>query len=434
MTAADEPQPATESSAASSTGTVPAATDPPPTAPAVSEPAPPEPSPRLIGATDLLVDGIRPLPDVGFLGPHEAGRYHSYRLGTEIVFDVPERFDIGLHRAGSIAWDLGLDQVLFIARWNSNDALTPDEWVDELLSSDWEVSESASPDIAGYGARRFDVTATGQRQSIRGIVADGALGFGDGLPRRIWIIDQDDAQPIVIGTGISSDAWAEVVDDVVSSIELGPTVADPRVGRAPIEYGAVVWLADAGDRSRTLLFGDAVVEFATDTSGLAGGQALSIDVPGEFTSTIAPRVEIGAVGRLVLPSPEDPDAESSERAGGEPADSAAFLDYLASLADQGVISPLRSVETSATLLGEPTSAVEFDVPGGAEVYPAVSAPDGWSALTLYTLRPARTYRLWTTDVDDQVAVVYADADVGNTTDLDQAANHAEKIMDAFRRA
>jgi hypothetical protein len=433
-----EPQPETESTdapaATQPTTTAPTSTEPATTVPPTTEPAAREATAPLVGTTDLLVDGVTPFPDQDFLGPREPDRYHSYRLGTEIVFDVPEQFNLGQHRAGSIAWDLDLDRILFISRWGENEALDPDEWINELIDSDWEVTDTDWPDISGYAVRHLDVTPTTQRESIGGTLADGALGFGDGLTRRIWIIEQDDGQPVVIGTGISSDAWAEFVEDVVSSIELGPTIDDPRVGRAPLEYGSVFWSADAAASYRTLLFDDAVVTFPNATSGLAGGQALSIDVPGGFTGTSAPRVEIGAVGELVLTPPDDPTAEASERAGGEPADAAAFREHLASLADQGLISELRRVDTTATLLGQPTTALEFDVPGGAEVYPAVSAPDGWSGLTLYTFVPALTYRVWTADIGDQVAIVLAAADVANPTDLDQASNHAELVMAAFRPA
>jgi len=87
-------------------------------------------------------------------------------------------------------------------------------------------------------------------------VANGALSFGDGLPRRVWVIDQDDPQPLVLGTGISSDEWSDVVDGVVASLEIGPTLDDPRNGRDPIEYGGFFSTGMADDRYRTLLFGD----------------------------------------------------------------------------------------------------------------------------------------------------------------------------------
>ncbi len=430
-----DPQPVTESTTAPPTiepTTVPPTTEPAATASSTIEPAAREPSPPLVGTTELLVDGVSPLPDRNFLGPPGPGRYHSYRLGTEIVFDVPEQFNLGQHRAGSIAWDLDLDRILFISRWGENEALGPDAWIDELLASEWEVAEIDWPDISGNGVRRFDVTPTTRRETIGGVNPDGALWFGDGLPKRIWLIDQSDGQPVVIGTSISTESWADFAEGVVASMELGATRPDPRNGREPIEYSGDFWSAEAGARYRTLLFDDAVVSFPDDTSGLASAQYLSFGVLGEFTGTSEPTVEIGAVGELVLPPPEDPAPDNSDRAGGPPADATDMRDHITLLADQGFISAPRTLDTAATLLGQPTTLLEFDVPNGAEVYPAVSEPDGWSATKLYTLQPGRTYRVWTVDIDDQVAIVLASADTGNIADLDQATADAETVMGAFR--
>lgn len=395
-----------------------------------------EPSPPLTGATDLLVEGITPLPDVGLPGfapPTEAGRYHSYRLGTEIVFDVPGEFTLGQHGPGTIAWDLGADRIVFISRWGADEPLGPDEWVDELLASGWDVVESDDGSIGDHAVRRFDITPTSARETIGGVVAQGALGFGDGLPRRVWIIDQSDGLPIVVGSGLPDDEWGEYVDGVVASIELGPTHDDPRTGRDPIEYGGPFWTAEPRDRYRTLLFDDAVITLADEISGLAGGQNLSMTVPGEFTGTEPPTAAIGAVGQLILP-PDNPAAGLFASTIIEaPVDAAALLDHVASLAERGLITNVRDVDTSAMVLGATTASIEFDVPAGDEVGMFLSQPDGWTALTVETLDPATTYRLWTADIGDQVAATMVRADLGNSDDLDHAAIFAETLMTSFTR-
>ncbi len=427
--ATTEPPPRSET-------TEPRSTEAPPTAPAPDEPdqaVPRAPAPPLEEPTGLLVDGIEPLGDGNPPGgpPKEPGRYHSYRLGTEVVFDVPEPFGLGQHGAGTIGWDLGGDRVFFLSRWGENELSTPDEWAAELLDSGWDVVETDVDPISGYAVRRFDITPTSQRESIGGVVANGALSFGDGLPRRVWVIDQDDPQPLVLGTGISSDEWSDVVDGVVASLEIGPTLDDPRNGRDPIEYGGFFSTGMAGDQYRTLLFGDTIMSLPVDATVRVSAQFLSIDAPGDFTGTTEPSVHIGAVGQLILP-PDDPSAGIFASTLGEsPADAAAFVAFLESLADGGLISNLREFDDTVTLLGETASAVEFDVPDGGEVGAFVSAPDGWASSELFTLFPSTTYRAWVMDLDDQVAVVMARADSANAEDLEAATEFASTVAEAF---
>ncbi|WP_460601804.1 hypothetical protein, partial [Escherichia coli] len=78
-------------------------------------------------------DGVSPLPDVALGATMTRGRYHSYRLGTEIVFEVPFEASLGQHRAGSIAFDDGPDRILFISRYGDDEGRTLDEWLTELL-------------------------------------------------------------------------------------------------------------------------------------------------------------------------------------------------------------------------------------------------------------------------------------------------------------
>lgn len=412
-------------------------TPPDETTPSTTEPPERAPSPPLVGSTDLLIDGIMPLPDVtlpGFAPPTEAGRYHSYRLGTEIVFDVPDAFTLGQHGAGTIAWDLGADRIVFISRWGLNEPLGPDEWVDELMATDWGVVESDEGNIGGHAVRRFDITPTSQRQTIGGVAAQGALGFGDGLPRRVWIVDQAGELPIVIGSGIPDAEWSDFVDGVVASIELGPTLDDPRAGRDPIEYGGVFWTADPGASYRTLLFDDAVITFPVEISGLVAAQSLSMAVPGEFTGTERPSAAITAVGKLIFP-PDDPAAGLFASTVGEPpADAAALRDHIALLAERGLVANVRDADTSAAVLGATTSAIDFDVPAGDEVGLFLSQPDGWTALEIHTLRPATSYRLWTADIGDHVAAILIRADLGNRDDLDRAGSFAEVLMASFARS
>ena len=395
--------------------------------------APRAPAPPLEQPTELLVEGIEPLGD-GNGPPKEPGRYHSYRLGTEVVFDVPEPFILGQHGAGTIGWDLDADRVFFLSRWGENELSTPDEWAAELLDSGWEVTETDVDPISGYAARRFDITPTTQRESIGGVVASGALGFGDGLPRRVWIIDQDDPQPLVLGAGISSDEWSEVVDGVVASLEVGPTLADPRKGREPIEYGGPFTNVTAGDQYRTLLFGDTIMSLPVEANTLSGAQFLSLDAPGDFTGTTAPVVHIGAVGQLILP-PDDPSAGIfASTLGDPPADAAAFVAFLESLAENGLITNLREIGDTVTLLGETVSGVEFDVPDGDEVGAFVSAPDGWASSNFLTPFPSTTYRAGETDLDDLVAVVMVQADSANEDDLAAATEFAGTVATAFDAA
>jgi hypothetical protein len=347
------------------------------------------------------------------------------------VFDVPEPFGLGQHGAGTIGWDLGGDRIFFLSRWGENELSTPDEWVAELFDSGWDVVETDTEPISGYAVRRFDITPTSQREAIGGVVASGALSFGDGLPRRVWIIDQDDPQPLVLGTGISSDEWSGVVDGVVASLEVGPTLDDPRNGRDPIEYGGFVTRGTAGDQYRTLLFGDTIMRLPVDGTVRSSAQFLSIDTPGDFTGTKKPVVHIGAVGQLILP-PDDPSAGIFASTIGEPpADAVAYVAFLQSLAERGLISDLREIDDIVTLLGETASAVEFDVPDGGEVGAFVSAPDGWAPSELFTLLPATTYRAWVMDLDDQVAVVMVRADSANAEDLGAATEFAGTVANAF---
>jgi len=391
------------------------------------------PSPPLEEPTQLLVDGVDPLGDGGPPGtpPMEPGRYHSYRLGTEVVFSVPEPFGLGQHGAGNIGWDLDADRVFFLSRWGENEPLTPDEWVAELLDSGWEVVETEADPISGYAVRRFDITPTSQRQTIGGIEASGALNFGDGLPRRVWIIDQDDPQPLVSGTGVSSDEWSDVVDGVVASLEIGPTLDDPRNGRVPLEYGGPFWNATASDQYRTLLFGDTIMGLPVDASGIVSAQFLNIGVPGNFTGTIQPTVYLGAVGQFILP-PDDPSAGIfASTLGDPPADPAAFSAFLDSLAERGLISAVRTVDDTVSLLDQTATAVEFDVPNGSEVGAFLSEPDGWTTQELFTFLPASTYRAWTVALDDQVAVVMARADSSDADDLRAATEFAKIVADGF---
>ena len=416
--------------------TEPSGTEAPPTASAPDEPdeaTPRTPAPPLEEPTELLVDGVEPLGDGNPPGgpPKEPGRYHSYRLGTEVVFDVPEPFGLGQHGAGTIGWDLGGDRVFFLSRWGENELSTPDEWIAELFDSGWDVVETDVEPISGYAVRRFDITPSSQRESIGGVVASGALSFGDGLPRRVWIVDQDDPQPLVIGSGISSDEWSDVVDGVVASLEVGPTLDDPRNSRDPIEYGGFFTRGTAGDQYRTLLFGDTIMRLPVDGTVRSSAQFLSLDAPGDFTGTTTPVVHIGAVGQLILP-PDDPSAGIFASTLGEsPADALAFVAFLESLAEQGLISNLREIDDTVTLLGETASAVEFDVPDGGEVGAFVSASDGWAGSELFTLFPATTYRAWVMDIDDQVAVVMVRADSANAEDLGAATEFAGTVANAF---
>jgi len=416
--------------------TEPSGTEAPPTASAPDEPdeaTSRTPAPPLEEPTELLVDGVEPLGDGNPPGgpPKEPGRYHSYRLGTEVVFDVPEPFGLGQHGAGTIGWDLDGDRIFFLSRWAENELSTPDEWIAELFDSGWEVVETDVEPISGYAVRRFDITPSSPRESIGGVVASGALSFGDGLPRRVWIVDQDDPQPLVIGSGISSDEWSDVVDGVVASLEVGPTLDDPRNGRDPIEYGGFFTRGTAGDQYRTLLFGDTIMTLPVDGTVRSSAQFLSLDAPGDFTGTTTPVVHIGAVGQLILP-PDDPSAGIFASTLGEaPADALTFVAFLESLAEQGLISKLREIDDTVTLLGESASAVDFDVPDGGEVGAFVSAPDGWAGSELFTLFPATTYRAWVMDIDDQVAVVMVQADSANAEDLGAATEFAGTLANAF---
>ncbi len=397
------------------------------------EGAPRAPAPPLEQPTELLVDGIEPLGDGGVPGgpDEEPGRYHSYRLGTEVVFDLPEPFGLGQHGAGTIVGVLGDDRVFFLSRWGENELSTPDEWAAELLDSGWDVAETDVDPISGYTVRRFDITPTSPRESIGGVVASGALSFRDGLPRRVWIVDQDDPQPLVIGTAISDDEWGDVVDGVVASLEVGPTLADPRNGREPIEYGGFFTDVTAGGQYRTLLFGDTIMRLPVDATVLSAAQFLSVDVPGDFTGTTEPAVDIGAVGQLILP-PDDPSAGIfASTLGDPPVDAAAFVAFLESLAEDGLITNLREIGDTVTLLGETVPGVEFDVPDGNEVGAFVSAPDGWASSNFLTLFPATTNRAWVMDLDDQVAVVMVRADSANTEDLEAGTEFAGTVANAL---
>ena len=112
-------------------------------------------------------------------------------------------------------------------------------------------------------------------------------------------------------------------------------------------------------------------------------------------------------------------------------DTALKVQFLESLAERGLVSPLREIDETITLLGTTVSAVEFDVPDGGEVGAFVSAPDGWAGFETFTLFPATTYRSWAIDLDDQVAVVIARADSANTDDLGAATDFSRTVANAF---
>jgi hypothetical protein len=363
-------------------------------------------APELIGTTELLVDGATPLPELGSMAP---GRYHSYRLGTEIVFALPFEASLGPHRAGTVAFDDGPDRILFISRYDHNESRTIDEWLTGLLDSDWDVKETPWPDISGNPVRSFDIFATPGQTGISGV---GALRVTPGTPHRIWVIDQADTEPIAIGTGLPDDEWTQRVDEIVSSIELGATIEDPRIGREPIEYGGTpFWSADAGSSYRTLLFGSTVLTAPEDIDGLAGGQSLEIGVPGDFEGLTGPSVTIAAPSGF---------ADASEMTG-----------LLESLSDDGRISPLRSIDTEMSILGVAAETVEFDVPDGGEVFLFTSEPDGWSPLELFTLMPATSYQVSVADVDGQVAVAIARADEGFPADLATASQFLSQVLDGL---
>ena len=409
------PAPGEPGAASTDDASVPSSTTGQPSTTAVetttTAPAPPRTAaPELIATTDLLAEGVIPLPEVGLPPPIPPGRYHSYRLGTEIAFDVPVDAVLGQHFAGSIAFDDGPDRILFVSRYGDDEPRTADGWIDELLSSDADVEETDWPDISGNPVRHFDVTSSQER--IAGVQAQGALSFEPGTPHGIWFIEQGDVQPIVIGTRLTGDDWSQLVDDIVASIELGPTEDDPRNGRARIEYGGdPFWRADAGSSYRTLLFGSTVLTAPTDLSGLAGGQYLEASPPGDYEGVTPPLAAIAAIDGY--------------------ANAAELTTHLSGLSEQGVISPLRTPNAARSILGAAAATVEFDVPNGGEVFLFLAEPDGWSHLKVFTLRPASTYRISVADVDEHVAVAVASADEGFAGDLEAATALLNELLDAL---